>query len=181
MPGARRDAAEARGALSAQDLLCRKCGRRVRTGMQPEALAGIIPGLAAAAAQLPTLGVSRRKLQAFLRQACGIDISQGAVQNCLDRASEPCNHTATPSPGSPGGIPSATWTRRRAGSSDLSAGSCSGSVMACPTLCCFRIMAARCTEAFAGLVRGWLGILVSDSSAVYLKRAGIARQCCLAL
>ncbi len=161
--------------------VCRKCGRRVRAEIPPEALAGIGPGLAAVVALLTALGVSRRKIQAFLKQACGIDISQGAVQNCLDRASEavqphydaiaresrrvPVSHVDETSSrlfGPAGKKLHWLW------------------VMACPTLCYFRIMASRSAEAFAELVGEWLGILVSDSYAVYLKWAGVARQCCLA-
>ena len=161
--------------------ICKKCGRRVRAGMPPEALAGIGPGLAAAAALLTALGVSRRKVQAFFKQTCGIDISQGAIQNCLDRTSEavqphcdaiaresrrvPVSHVDETSSrlfGPPGRKLHWLW------------------VMVCPTLCFFNIMPSRSAEAFAELVGEWLGILVSDSYVLYLKWAGMARQCCLA-
>ncbi len=69
------------------DCKCNHCGRHLRAEIPQEAKAGLGPGIGAAVTLLTTLGLSRRKIQAFLKQACGIEISQGGIQKCLDRAS----------------------------------------------------------------------------------------------
>ncbi len=66
---------------------CRGFGRRVRAEAPPEARQGFGPGFATATTVLTVLGLPRRKIQAFCSMAGQIDISQGGIQKCLDRAS----------------------------------------------------------------------------------------------
>ena len=66
---------------------CIRYGMRVKAEVPPEAQNGFGPGFAAATALLTVLGLTRRKLQAFYRMVGQIEISQGGIQKCLDRAS----------------------------------------------------------------------------------------------
>ena len=59
---------------------------RVRAEAPPEACRDFGPGFVAATAVLTLLGLTRRKLQAFYRMVGQIEISQGGIQKCLDRA-----------------------------------------------------------------------------------------------
>lgn len=163
------------------DFTCDHCGRHLRAGIPQEAKAGLGPGIGAAVTLLTTLGLSRRKIQAFFKQACGIDISQGGIQKCLDRASAATkphydaiarevrrsrvahvDETTSPLFGPAGSKRHWLWA------------------MVSSSLCFFMIMATRSAKAFAGLVSNWDGILVSDGYALYLKWPGTARQSCLA-
>ena len=160
---------------------CDRCGRSVQAEVPPEALAGFGPGFVAATALLTVLGLTRRKIQAFYRMVGQIEISQGGIQKCLDRASAAAkpvcagilkqirrvlvafiDETTSRLFGPAGKATHWLWA------------------MVCPTLCYFMIDEARSAKAFARLIGDWAGILVSDSFAVYLKWAGRARQCCLA-
>ena len=69
------------------DAVCGDCGRHFRAAPPPDALCGLGTGAVPLAAFLTALGVSRRKIEAFFRQVFGMEISQGGIQNCLDRAS----------------------------------------------------------------------------------------------
>ncbi len=160
---------------------CKGCGMHVRAEVPPEARWGFGPGFAAATAVLTLLGLTRRKLQAFYRMVGQIEISQGGIQKCLDRASaasEPLfmgalrqirrvavafiDETKSRLFGPAGKVTHWLWA------------------MVCPTLCVFMIQETRSAEAFARLIGEWAGILVSDGFVVYLKWAGEARQSCLA-
>jgi transposase len=160
---------------------CKGCGMHVRAEVPPEARWGFGPGFAAATAVLTLLGLTRRKLQAFYRMVGQIEISQGGIQKCLDRASaasEPLfmgalrqirrvavafiDETKSRLFGPAGKVTHWLWA------------------MVCPTLCVFMIQETRSAEAFARLIGDWAGILVSDGFVVYLKWAGKARQSCLA-
>ena len=160
---------------------CAHCGRHIRAGIPSEAMSGFGSGIAASVALLTSLGVSRRKIQAFFKQACGIDISQGGIQKCLDRASAATkphydaiarevrrsrvahvDETSSPLFGPAGRKRHWLWA------------------MVSSTLCYFMILNTRSAKAFAGLVGDWAGILVSDGYAPYLKWSGTARQSCLA-
>ena len=163
------------------DAVCGDCGRHFRAAPPPDALCGLGTGAAALAAFLTALGVSRRKIEAFFRQVFGMEISQGGIQNCLDRASAavephygaigresrrvPVGHvdeTASPVFGPAGKRKHWLWA------------------LVSSALCFFMILDTRSAGAFAELVGDWAGILVSDGFAVYLKWAGEARQSCLA-
>ena len=163
------------------DCTCDSCGRHLRAGIPREAKAGLGPGIGAAVTLLTTLGLSRRKIQAFFKQACGIDVSQGGIQKCLDRASAATkphydaiarevrrsrvahvDETTSPLFGPAGRKRHWLWA------------------MVSSRLCYFMIMNTRSAKAFAGLVGDWAGILVSDGYALYLKWSGTARQSCLA-
>ena len=100
-----------------------------------------------------------------------IEISQGGIQNCLDRASAASetlfmgtlrqirrvivafiDETTSLLFGPAGKVPRWLWA------------------MACPMLCVFMIQETRSAEAFARLIGDWAIILVSDGFVVYLKQ-----------
>ncbi|MCR5259445.1 MAG: transposase [Desulfovibrio sp.] len=119
-------------------------------------------------------------MQAFFAQVCGIDISQGAIQNCLNRASEAVRpHRDAVARESGGGC------RPRGRDNEPSLRACGRKkhwlwALVSSTLCFYMILDSRSAGAFIQLVGDWAGILVSDGFAVYLKWAGEARQSCLA-
>ena len=74
--------------FSVWDCVCEDCGKHFKPDVPPEAQAGIGPRTTALTGLLTALGLSRRKIQAFLKQVPDIDISQGGIQKCLDRVSD---------------------------------------------------------------------------------------------
>lgn len=163
------------------DCTCDQCGRKVRAEIPKETLPGLGSGIAAMVALLTSLGVSRRKIQSFFKQVCDINLSQGGIQKCLDRASAatkphydaiareirrgPIAHVDETSSrlfGPVGKMTHWLWA------------------MVSRNFCFFMILNTRSAKSFAELIGDWAGILVSDGYALYLKWAGIARQSCLA-
>ncbi len=160
---------------------CDHCGRNIRAGIPAEAMPGFGSGVAATVGLLTSLGVSRRKIQAFFKQACDIDISQGGIQKCLGRASAATkphydaiareirrsriahvDETSSPLFGPAGKKIHWLWA------------------MVNSTISFFMVLDTRSAKAFSKLIEGWAGILVSDGYALYTKWSGIARQSCLA-
>ena len=160
---------------------CDHCGREIRAGIPAEAVPGLGSGVATTVGLLTSLGVSRRKIQTFFKQACDIDISQGGIQKCLDRASAATkphydaiareirrsriahvDETSSPLFGPAGRKTHWLWA------------------MVNSTFSFFKILDTRSAKAFSELIDGWAGILVSDGYALYRKWPGIARQSCLA-
>ncbi len=161
--------------------VCAECGCRFRAPLPPDARYGFGIEAAALVSFLTALGMTRRKIGEFFRQVCRTDISQGGIQNCLDRASGaaephygaigresrrvPVGHvdeTGSPTFGPAGRRKHWLWA------------------LVSSALCFFMILDTRSAGAFIQLVGDWAGILVSDGFAVYLKWAGEARQSCLA-
>ena len=156
---------------------CRHCGKRGKAHIPHELHTGFGPRLCALVTELAAVhGNSRRAVQDFLYSVIGIPISQGAIQNILDRASRalaphyeaigeavraaPVNH-----------LDETTWKR--------------GGRLEWLWLMCnrasalFKLHRHRSKAAFRELIKDWQGILVSDGYAVYQQWAH-GRQSCLA-
>ena len=163
------------------DCVCEDCGRHFKPDVPPEGLAGNGHRLTALIGLLTALGISRRKIQDFLRQVADIDISQGGIQKCLDRVSDattphygalkrearrmPVNHVDETSSrlfGPAGKAKHWLWA------------------MVSSTIIFFMIQSTRSLEAFRTLTGDWNGVLISDGYALYLQWAGEDRQTCLA-
>ena len=156
---------------------CPRCGKTVKAYIPDELRTGFGPRISALVAELTAVcGNSRRMVQDTLHSVLGIPISQGALQNVMDRVSEaisphytdigevvrsmPVNH-----------IDETTWKR--------------GKTLEWLWLMCnkaaayFMLHSSRSKAAFQELVRDWQGILVSDGYGVYKKWVH-GRQTCLA-
>ena len=161
--------------------VCADCGRHFRAPTPPEARYGFGTGAATLMSFLAALGMTRRKMEELFRQVFKMEISQGGIQNCLDRGSA----AAAPHYGAIG----RESRRMPVGHADETTSPMFGPagkrkhwlwVLASSAFCFFMIMDTRSADAFARLVGDWTGILISDGFAVYLKWAGKARQSCLA-
>lgn len=156
---------------------CRTCGKTAKAYIPHELRTGFGPRLCAMAAELAAVhGNSRRAVQDFLFSVIGIRVSQGAIQNILDRTSlalaphygalgeavrvAPVNH-----------VDETSWKR--------------GKTLEWLWLMCnsaaafFMLHSKRSKAAFRSLIKDWQGILVSDGYTVYQKWAH-GRQSCLA-
>jgi transposase len=156
---------------------CRACGKAVKAHVPREQRTGFGPRFCAMVAELAAVhGNSRRAVQDFLFSVVGVPISQGAVQNILDRVSRatrphyeaigqavrsaPVNH-----------IDETSWKRK---------GALEWLWLMCnETAAFFMLHSNRSAEAFNALIEDWQGILVSDGYGVYQKWAH-GRQTCLA-
>jgi len=156
---------------------CRACGKTVKAHIPHELRTGFGPRISAMIAELAAVhGNSRRAVQDFLFSVIGIPVSQGAIQNILDRVAlavaphyeaigelvraAPVNH-----------VDETTWKR--------------GKTLEWLWLMCnsatafFMLHSKRSKTAFQTLIKDWEGILVSDGYAVYQQWTH-GRQTCLA-
>jgi len=156
---------------------CQVCGKTAKAHIPHEVRTGFGPRISALVAELAAIhGNSRRAVQDFLHSVVGIPVSQGAIQNILDRVSlaiaphyeaigdavraAPVNH-----------VDETTWKR--------------GKTLEWLWLMCnsaaafFMLHSKRSTAAFRALIKDWQGILVSDGYVVY-QRWAYGRQSCLA-
>jgi transposase len=156
---------------------CRVCGKTVKAHIPHELRTGFGPRLCALVAELAAVhGNSRRAVQDFLLSVIGIPVSQGAVQNILDRVSlaiaphyeaigeavrsAPVNH-----------VDETTWKQRKA---------LHWLWLMCNNVAAFfMIHPNRSKAAFQALIKEWEGILVSDGYPVYQQWVH-GRQTCLA-
>ena len=156
---------------------CQHCQKVVKAFIAPEQRAGFGPRLSAMIAVMAgTQADSRRIIQDFLFSVLGLRISQGGIQNVIDRVSTailphyesiaevarnaPVNH-----------VDETSWR-------------CKGLlkwlwVMGNTMVAFFMIHSNRSKKAFEALTQDWSGILVSDGYGVYVKWVGL-RQTCLA-
>jgi transposase len=156
---------------------CRACGKTAKAHIPHEMRTGFGPRLSGLVTELAAVhGNSRRSVQDILSSVIGIPVSQGAVQNILDRAglalvphyeaigesvrAAPVNH-----------VDETTW--KRGGTLEWLWLMCNN------TAAFFKLHRNRSTAAFHALVKDWQGILVSDGYAVYQQWAH-GRQSCLA-
>lgn len=156
---------------------CQGCGEMVKALLPHEVRSGFGPYLSALIVDLLAFhGTSRRAIQDFLYSAFGVPISQGAIQNVVDRVNQaiaphyeaigavaraaPVNH-----------VDETSWKRCK--------------MLEWLWLMCnqavafFMLHRNRSSEAFQALIKDWDGILVSDGYGVYQKWVN-ARQTCLA-
>jgi transposase len=156
---------------------CRACGKTAKAHIPDESRTGFGPRFCALVAELAAVhGNSRRAVQDFVFSVIGTPVSQGAVQNILDRASRavaphydaigevvrcaPVNH-----------IDETTWKRSK---------TLEWLWLMCNSAAAFfMIHDARSKAAFHALIQDWHGILISDDYGVYQKWAH-GRQTCLA-
>jgi transposase len=156
---------------------CRACGKTVKAHIPHELRTGFGPRFCALVAELAAVhGNSRRAVQDFLFSVIGTPVSQGAVQNILDRVSRavaphyeaigeavrcaPVNH-----------VDETTWKRNKALEWLW--------LMCNSTAAFFMLHRNRSQAAFHALIQDWQGILVSDGYVVYQQWA-YGRQSCLA-
>ena len=156
---------------------CWACGKTVKAHIPHDLRTGFGPRFCALTAELAAVhGNSRRAVQDFLLSVVGVPVSQGAVQNILDRVSRaigphyeaigevvrsaPVNHADETS-----------WKRK---------GALEWLWLMCNERAAFFMLHSnRSTEAFNALIEDWQGILVSDGYGVYQSWAH-GRQTCLA-
>lgn len=156
---------------------CLACGKTGKAPIPHELRTGFGPRISALIAELVAVhGDSRRAVQEFLLSVTGVPVSQGAIQNILDRVSRaiaphheaigeavrsaPVNH-----------IDESTWKRKKALEWLW--------LMCNETAAFFMLHNKRSKAAFQALIRDWQGILVSDGYGLYQKWTH-GRQTCLA-
>ena len=157
--------------------LCRACGKTAKAHIPHEQRTGFGPRFCALVAELVAVhGNSRRAVQDFLFSVIGIPVSQGVIQNILDRISlaiaphyeaigeavraAPVNH-----------VDETTWKRNK---------TLEWLWLMCNSSAAFFLLHSnRSKAAFHALIKDWQGILVSDGYAVYQQWAH-GRQSCLA-
>ena len=156
---------------------CRTCGKTAKAHIPHEQRTGFGPHVCALVAEFAaTHGNSRRAAQDFLFSLIGIPVSQGAIQNILDRVSlaitphyeaigeavrtAPVNH-----------VDETTWKRKK---------TLEWLWLMCNSAAAlFMLHSNRSKAAFHALIQDWQGILVSDDYAVYQQWV-YGRQSCLA-
>ena len=160
---------------------CRHCGKKVK-GKIPGELTGTYgPRLMAFVGELHLgLGCSRRFVQRCFRHVFHLPISQGTLQNMLDRIStalKPYYHTlaAACRRVTSNHVDETTWRRFGPGGKALHW----LWVLCSPAAVFFQLHAHRSREAFQTLVGDWRGILTSDDYAIY-RTWEYGRQTCLA-
>lgn len=156
---------------------CAHCGKLGKAYIPPPVRTGFGPRFSAPVVELcGGHGDSRRAAQDLLFSVFGIPISQGAIQNILERASQAIEfhyesikevvHTSKVNHAD-----ETSWKRKK--------------TLEWLWLLCsldtafFMVHASRSKEAFAALVAKWRGILVSDDYGTYIKWEH-GRQTCLA-
>jgi len=160
---------------------CSNCHREVKGTIPQEFQASYGTRFTAFIAYLLSEGgVPRRQVQKLMKDIFGLPISQGAIQNIVDRTSEaieplyeaigesvrrsPACHideTSWPTHGQMGRHLHWLW------------------VMCCSLLAFFMIDPHRSKESFKRLIGDWRGILISDDYGIYQGWVG-DRQSCLA-
>jgi transposase len=156
---------------------CRACAKTVKAYLPQEMRTGFGPRLSALVAELAAVnGNSRRAVQDLLLSIAAIPVSQGAIQNILDRVNQaivphyeaigesvrtaPVNH-----------VDETTWKRQKTLEWLW--------VMCNRAAAFFMLHRNRSMEAFRSLINTWQGRLVCDDYPVYLHWAH-GRQSCLA-
>jgi transposase len=154
-----------------------QCGKTAKARVPTEFSSGYGPRLSAVIAELSgSHGASRQSVQDFCQSVLGLDISTGAIQRIIDRASE----AILPIYNAIGnqarqekvnGVDETSWFQ-------------SGKLQWLWTLvnqvvAFFMIHPNRSKEAFNKLVEDWKGILISDNYGVYVNWIN-QRQTCLA-
>lgn len=156
---------------------CPHCGKLNKALVPHDRRTGFGPRLSALIAELCGVhGDSRRAAQDFLFSVLGLPISQGGIQNIVDRAAQAIEphyeaigevaHTAAVNH-----VDETSW--RRQGKLKWLW------VLASPVVAFFMIHGHRSLDAFKALIKDWQGILVADGYGVYRKWVG-ERQACLA-
>ena len=156
---------------------CRACGKIAKAHIPHEQRTGFGPRLCALVAELAAVhGNSRRAVQDFLFSVIGVPVSQGAIQNILDRISlaiaphyeaigeavraAPVNH-----------VDETTWKQNK---------TIEWLWLMCNSVAAFFMLHNnRSKAAFRALINDWQGILISDDYAVYQQWTH-GRQSCLA-
>lgn len=160
---------------------CRQCGHTVRGTVPQEFSQPYGASLTALIAFIDSQTcTTRRQLQELLRDVFGLPISQGGIQNCIDRASSAIEpHYELIREGVQGcavaNIDETSWRTFGPMGKHLHW----LWVMACPLLVFFMIHYHRSKEAFRLLVGLWTGYLISDDYALY-RDWKHGRQSCLA-
>jgi transposase len=156
---------------------CQTCGKIAKAHIPHELRTGFGPRICAIVAELAAIhGNSRRAVQDFLFSVIGIPVSQGAIQNILDRISlaiaphyETIGETVRAAPVNH--VDETTWKQ--------------GQTLEWLWLMCnsaaafFMLHRNRSKAAFRALIQEWQGILVSDDYSVYQQWVH-GRQSCLA-
>lgn len=156
---------------------CDLCGKVVKAVLPTEFQSGYGPRLTALIGEMSGIqGGSRRSVQDFCSSVLGFAISLGAIQKVIDRVSEAIElHYLTIGEKARAEvvnfIDETTWYLR-------------GVlmwlwVMTNSSVAFYLIHPHRSKEAFAALIKDWVGILVSDGYGVYQKWVNL-RQTCLA-
>lgn len=155
---------------------CTCCGKVNKADLPPEVQSGYDPRLSALIGEMSgNQGNSRATVQGFCSSVLGIHISRGAIQKIIDRVSEAIKphyeaigevaraakiNYIDETPWLKNGVLIWLWA------------------MVNTTVAYFLIHPHRSKEAFAALIEGWVGILVSDGYGVYQKWVEL-RQTCL--
>lgn len=161
---------------------CQDCRTIVNAAIPAEFEAGFGPRFTAMIAELAgDMGGTRRNIERFVENFFGVPISQGAIENCVRRASEAilphyeaalqearqarynhCDETSWRQFGPPGKAKHWGWV--------LSSGK----------ITVYKISKHRTSEAFKEFIGDWKGILISDDYGTYMNWDGEDRQTCLA-
>ena len=159
-----------------QEGRCTCCGKLTKADLPPKAESGYGPRLSALIGEIAgTQGNSRSTVQEFCSSVLGIAISRGAIQKVIDRVSE----AIKPHYQAIGEAVRAAKINYIDETSWFKNGVLIWLwAMVNTTAAYFRIHPHRSKEAFAALIEGWVGILVSDGYGVYQKWVEL-RQTCL--
>lgn len=149
----------------------------VKAHIPHEARSGFGPRMSAVIVELLAIhATSRRAVQDFLLSVFGVPISQGAIQNVVDRASE----AIAPHYEAIGEVACAASVNYI----DETSWKCKKTLQWLWLMCnsvvaFFMLHCSRSSQAFKELIQDWAGILVSDGYGVYQKWVN-ERQTCLA-
>lgn len=156
---------------------CAGCGKTVKGTVPDGHHTGYGPRLSAMIGEMAGIdGNSRETVQSFCNSVLGFHISLGGIQNVIDRVSRAIEPHYEK-------IGDAA-RENEVNYIDETSWKLSGSlnwlwVMVNSAVAFFMVHTNRSNEAFQELIKGWVGILVSDGYAVYQKWVG-QRQTCLA-
>jgi len=160
---------------------CQDCRKLVNAKIPAEFEAGFGPRFTAMIADLAgDMACTRRNIERFVENVFGVPISQGAIENCVRRASEAilphyeaflqearqarynhCDETSWRQFGPPGKAKHWGW------------------VLNSEKITVYKISKHRTTEAFREFIADWKGILISDDYKTYMSWDGEDRQTCL--
>lgn len=160
---------------------CQDCRKIVNAEIPAEFEAGFGPRFTAMIAELAgDMGGTRRNIERLVENFFGVPISQGAIENCIRRASEAilphyeaalqearqarynhCDETSWRQFGPPGKAKHWGW------------------VLSSEKLTVYKISEHRSSEAFKEFIGDWKGILISDDYKTYRCWTGEDRQTCL--
>ena len=160
---------------------CQDCRQIVQAAVPSEFEAGFGPKFTAMIAELAgDMGGTRRNIERFIENFFGVPISQGAIENCIRRASEAilphyeaalhtarqarynhCDETSWRQFGPPGKAKHWGW------------------VLCSEKITVYKISEHRSSDAFKEFIGEWKGILISDDYKTYRSWNGDDRQTCL--